>query len=98
VPYEINPSTGKPKRVDLDFFENSDVLFEKHLFAGNWVNGGAVFHRENFEFNKSTVLVVMEEDEFDVWSSTSLVEEIDAIDNKSKHLKGVSERPWVDCH
>lgn len=97
VPHELDIDTLEPKRVDLDFFEDSNVLFETHPFAGHRSTDGGILHRKDLAFDTSTILVLIDQEELEAWSSTASVEQIDAIDIKWGFSKGAPERHWTRC-
>ena len=82
---EVDEATGETLLVDLDFFENDDVLFEEHPFVEALQLDG--FHyRKSLEAHKKPtwpVLVLMDQEQFKAWKSSASVEEIDAIDKET---------------
>lgn len=83
---------GETEWTDLDFFEDSEVLFETHPIREAWMWNDYTY-RENLDFSKQPVLVLMDDKEWKAWRSAASVETIDTRDQRklrecgSKHVE-----------
>jgi hypothetical protein len=89
---------GEPLWSDLDFFKDSEVLFETHPIYEAWPYSD-FSHREDLDFSKRPVLVLMADKEWKAWRSSASVEAIDAHDQRNIKEWGIKhpERRWWGC-
>lgn len=89
--YEHNTTgntTRNTKLCDIDFFKNTDDLFEERSFA-EVCKLECFYYRSNLGINPylgnkpfRPMLVLMDREEFEAWASSASVEEINAADEE----------------